>query len=341
MVKKTVKCSGCGVGLKVDPSVEADGEEADAKCRQCEVEEKMDKMMVAQSELLKRIAERETAVATEQEKTRAMGERLKSAEEALAKLNKEATYRENSREPATRTVEKEKQASLEKTGLAGSTVARPSFSKVVVGQGGNKAAGVTGASRPQVQNAPAEKSQRVIIAGDSNLNRCTEAIKERVRGDKRVAVGAFPGRKLEAVMRQASAKLKTTADRRNLVIISGGLNDVLNEDEEGLAATLAKGIDDMRATSPKVQVVICTILEVPVRDSNLQRAVVNANQEIWRMSREKGFEVVEINREVHRWGGFQRDRIHFDGRLGHEVGWRLAGRAVAFLGGKRALRGAG
>ncbi|KAH8018222.1 hypothetical protein HPB51_000144 [Rhipicephalus microplus] len=75
----------------------------------------MEKMMVAQSELLRRIAELETAVATEQEKTRAMGERLKSAEEALAKLNKEATYRENSKEPATRTVEKEKQASLEKT----------------------------------------------------------------------------------------------------------------------------------------------------------------------------------------------------------------------------------
>ncbi|KAH8024290.1 hypothetical protein HPB51_022409 [Rhipicephalus microplus] len=249
---ETVKCSGCGVGLKVDSSVEADGEEADVKCRQCEVEEKMEKMMVAQSQLLMRIAELESALATEQEKTRAMGERLKSAEEALAKLNKEATYRENSRDPATRTVEKEKQASLEKTGLAGSTVARPSFSEVVVGQGGNKAAGVTGASSPQVQNAPAEKSQHVIIARDSNLNRCTEAIKERVRCDKRVAVGTFPGRKLEAVMRQASAKLKTTADRQKLVIISGGLNDVLNEDGAGLAATLAKGVDDMRATSPKV-----------------------------------------------------------------------------------------
>ncbi|XP_075752341.1 uncharacterized protein LOC142818038 [Rhipicephalus microplus] len=106
MVKKTVKCSGCGVGLKVDPSVEADGEEADAKCKQCEVEEKMEKMMVAQSELLMRIAELETALATEQEKMRAMGERLKSAEEALAKLNKGAAYGENSREPATRTAEK-------------------------------------------------------------------------------------------------------------------------------------------------------------------------------------------------------------------------------------------
>ena len=139
-------------------------------------------------------------------------------------------------------------------------------------------------------------------------------------------------------MRQASAKLATKANGRNLVIIAGGLNDVLNEESAELATTLAKGVDDMRAISPQVQIVVCTIPEVPVRDGNLQRAVVDANRKIWRMSREKGIEVVEINGEVHRWGGFRRDGIHFDRRLGHEVGWRLAGRAVAFLGGTRALR---
>ncbi|KAH8027447.1 hypothetical protein HPB51_005594 [Rhipicephalus microplus] len=113
MVKKSVKCSGCGVALKVDPSVEAEEEEAEAKCWQCEVEEKMEKMMVAQSDLLMTIAELEIALATEQEKTRAMGERLKSAEEALAKGNTGAAYGENSREPATRTAaKKDKVAAL-------------------------------------------------------------------------------------------------------------------------------------------------------------------------------------------------------------------------------------
>lgn len=34
MVKKAVKCSGCEVGLKIDASPDANGEEADAKCRQ-------------------------------------------------------------------------------------------------------------------------------------------------------------------------------------------------------------------------------------------------------------------------------------------------------------------
>ncbi|KAH8040151.1 hypothetical protein HPB51_009529 [Rhipicephalus microplus] len=101
--------------FEVDPSVEAEGKEADAKSRQCEVEEKIEKMMVTQSDLLMRVPELETALATEQEKTSVMGERLKSAEEALAKVNRGAAYGENSREPATRTTEKKDQASLEKT----------------------------------------------------------------------------------------------------------------------------------------------------------------------------------------------------------------------------------
>lgn len=77
--------------------------------------------------------------------------------------------------------------------------------------------------------------------------------------------------------------------------------------------------------SPQVQIVVYTIPEVPLKDQNLQRAVVTANETIWRVSRDKGFEVVDITREVHRWGGFQRDGIHIGRKLGHEVGWRLAG----------------
>ncbi|KAH8020062.1 hypothetical protein HPB51_023945 [Rhipicephalus microplus] len=49
--------------------------------------------------------------------------------------------------------EKKEQASLEKTDLAGSTVARPSFSEAVVGLEGDKAAGVTGACDPRYATA--------------------------------------------------------------------------------------------------------------------------------------------------------------------------------------------
>ncbi|KAH8029033.1 hypothetical protein HPB51_022153 [Rhipicephalus microplus] len=46
----------------------------------------MEKMMVTQSDMLMRITKLETVLVTEQERTRAMGEKLKSAEEALAKI---------------------------------------------------------------------------------------------------------------------------------------------------------------------------------------------------------------------------------------------------------------
>lgn len=343
MVKKTAKCSGCGAAVKMEVCAEEKAEEADAKCRQCEIEAKMEKMMAAQSGLMDRIAELENALVKEREKTQAMGERLRLAEEELAmvvKVNKEAGNREHSAAPTSSAGGQQEQGVKN----AGAKSTGHSFQEVVLREGVDNAAAGTQAKHPdssQVQVTPAGKPQRVIIAGDSNLVRCAEALKERVKGDKRVLVGTFPGHRLGSVMRQAREKLRSGAHGRNLVMIAAGLNDVLNKESSGLATTLAKGVDDMRAISPQVQIVVCTVPEIPVRDGNLQRAVVDANKEIWRTSREKGFEVVEINREVHRWGGFQRDRIHFDRRLGHEVGWRLAGRAVAFLGGTRALRSPG
>ncbi|KAH8026373.1 hypothetical protein HPB51_020357 [Rhipicephalus microplus] len=176
MVKKTVKCSGCGVGLKVDPSVEADEEEADAKCRQCEVEKKMEQMMVAQSELLMRIAELEIALATEQEKTRAMGERLKSAEEALAKMNRGAAYGENSRKPASRTAEEKEQASLGKTGSAGSIVARPSFSEIFINNGWHNSA--SGKTFPTVNPTSGEVITHVQEGDKADVDKAVQAAKK-------------------------------------------------------------------------------------------------------------------------------------------------------------------
>ncbi|KAH6938801.1 hypothetical protein HPB50_012909 [Hyalomma asiaticum] len=67
---------------------EEKAEEADAKCRQGEIEAKMEKMMAIQSGLMDRIAELENALAREREKTQAMGERLRLAEEELAMVVK-------------------------------------------------------------------------------------------------------------------------------------------------------------------------------------------------------------------------------------------------------------
>ncbi|KAH6935506.1 hypothetical protein HPB50_006372 [Hyalomma asiaticum] len=56
---------------------EEKAEEADAKCRQCEIEAKMEKMMATQTGLMDRIAELENALAREREKTQAMGKRIR------------------------------------------------------------------------------------------------------------------------------------------------------------------------------------------------------------------------------------------------------------------------
>ncbi|XP_049269478.1 uncharacterized protein LOC125757675 [Rhipicephalus sanguineus] len=272
-----------------------------------------------------------------------MGERLRSAEEGLSKVVK--VNREDAGDGGSIMATTPRGGEAKGTSgmtKAGTVATGPSYREVVLREGGDKAA-VTRASHLVSSQVHVSEgmSEQVIIAGNSNLVRCAEAINERVKGDKRVSIGTFPGHTLGSVMRQASEKLAAKANRRNLVVIARGLNDVLNKESSGLATTLAKGVEDMRAVSPQVQIVVCTVPEVPVRNGNLQRAVVDANKEIWRISGEKGFEVVDINREVHRWAGFQRDRIHFGKRLGHEVGWRLAGRAVAFLGGTRALRSPG
>ena len=58
------------------------------------------------------------------------------------------------------------------------------------------------------------------------------------------------------------------------------IEEQLNKESSGLATTLVKGVEDMCAVSPQVQIVVCTVPEVPVRNGNLQRAVVDANKEI-------------------------------------------------------------
>ncbi|XP_077507309.1 uncharacterized protein LOC144116452 [Amblyomma americanum] len=164
---------------------------------------------------------------------------------------------------------------------------------------------------------------------------------EREKGDKRVAVGAFPGSKMDAVLSETKNELSKNVEERNLVVIAAGLNDVLNGEAEKVAERLAEGVDDLRAIAQQVQIMVCTVPEVQGRNEEIAKDVVVVNREIWKLSQKKDFEVADINREVHRagFGGcFTRDGIHFIRRLGAEIGWRLAGRAVAFLGGPLRLK---
>uniref|UniRef100_A0A131YAG7 Uncharacterized protein n=1 Tax=Rhipicephalus appendiculatus TaxID=34631 RepID=A0A131YAG7_RHIAP len=107
--------------------------------------------------------------------------------------------------------------------MACTMVTGPRFPEVVLGDGGDNVAAVTHASRQvvsQLQVASAGNSEHIIIAGDSNLIRCAEAIRERVKGNKRVPIRTLPG---HARVSQEASEWKTAkAHGRNLMVIAGG-----------------------------------------------------------------------------------------------------------------------
>lgn len=67
----------------------------------------------------------------------------------------------------------------------------------------------------------------VKVAGDSNIPTYMQAVAERVKGDARVQVGAFPGQTVRTVFEKAKDKLMETKKGLNIVVIPGGVSDVL------------------------------------------------------------------------------------------------------------------
>ncbi|CAN7951866.1 unnamed protein product [Ixodes pacificus] len=103
---------------------------------------------------------------------------------------------------------------------------------------------------------------------------------------------------------------------------------------------LRRGVRDLRATSDSVHIHVCTVPEVRGQGVHIEKAVRAANQDISRLGRVSGFGVIDMNWEVSnkREKAFEGSGIHFSPYVGRAVGWRMAGRALAFLGGPKALR---
>lgn len=186
-----------------------------------------------------------------------------------------------------------------------------------------------------------ERRRQVIVVGDSNMARVGEVIKGRVGDDERVKVSKLPGKRVGEVMQQAKGQLWDRMEDRSLVVIMGGVNDVLQGRGGGFAKQIAKGVTELRAVSEDVQIAVCTVPEVQKQGVHVERAVVAANRELWTLGKTMKFEVVNLNRDLVRAGrngAFVFDGIHFSGRLAEPVGHRLAARAVAFLGGPRTFK---
>ncbi|KAH8037573.1 hypothetical protein HPB51_014888 [Rhipicephalus microplus] len=215
------------------------------------------------------------------------------------------------------------------------------------GSGGSAArslAAVVNHSSPRTPAKVPAKDQRrrqVIVVGDSNMARVGEVIKGRVGDDERVKVSKLPGKRVGEVMQQAKEQLWDRMEDRSLVVVMGGVNDVLQGRGGGFAKQIAKGITELRATSEDVQIAVCTVPEVQKQGVHVERAVVTANRELCTLGKTMKFEVVNLNRNLIRAGrnrAFVSDGIHFSNRLAEHVGHRLAARAVAFLGGGQTFK---
>ncbi|KAG0437461.1 hypothetical protein HPB47_017437 [Ixodes persulcatus] len=286
-------------------------------CRMCVLNARQDRLEAENTELMARI------VKLEAELERERSER-QTVDEKLAKAN-------------------EKSAVLEVVLLPSDITANDT---VVERDGGRtykealKPGGEVMGKYPALTESREDMEGNVIIAGDSNMERCRRAIAERVKGNARVQIGVLAGQTMRAVIEEVKEKLWERKKGQNLVMIAGGLNDVLRGNVGGVGKQLRRGVMDLRATSDNVQIHVCTVPEVRGQGVHIERAVIAANRDIWRLGREMGFRVIDMNWEVrnNREQAFEGSGIHFSPYVGRAVGWRMAGKAVAFLGGPKALK---
>ncbi|KAL3223253.1 hypothetical protein MRX96_027666 [Rhipicephalus microplus] len=106
----------------------------------------------------------------------------------------------------------------------------PRRRREVGGSPARSLAAVVNHSSPRTPAEVPAKDQRrrqVIVVGDSNMARVGEVIKGRVGDDERVKVSKLPGKRVGEVMQQAKEQLWDRMEDRSLVVVMGGVNDVL------------------------------------------------------------------------------------------------------------------
>ncbi|XP_072142126.1 uncharacterized protein [Dermacentor andersoni] len=182
--------------------------------------------------------------------------------------------------------------------------------------------------------------RRVLVIRDSNVGRAEEGMMARVKADGRVQVEVQAGKGMVEAMTKAQEVVGDSTEGDSLVIMHAGLNDVLKGRSQGLERHIETGLCNLREASGRVHVTICTIPEVQGHTDQIERRVVEANQVIRSLSRQLGYGVMEVNRDVYGAGSrpFVQDAIHYSGATGTRIGGRMGRQATAFLGGPRALK---
>ncbi|XP_075729050.1 uncharacterized protein LOC142771466 [Rhipicephalus microplus] len=184
------------------------------------------------------------------------------------------------------------------------------------------------------------ENRRVLVIGDSNVARVRDGVFKTVKEDGRVMMEAQSGKSMVDALAKAQEVVENSMEGENLVIIHAGLNDVLKGKDQNLQRQLKDGMRKLREASGSVHVTICTVPEVWGQSRGIERRVVEANCGIKGMSRQLGYNVMEVNQDVYEPGArpFAQDGINYSGATGRTVGNRMGRQATAFLGEPRALR---
>ncbi|KAH7969950.1 hypothetical protein HPB52_023083 [Rhipicephalus sanguineus] len=182
--------------------------------------------------------------------------------------------------------------------------------------------------------------RRVLVVGDSSVARVEQGVLTTVKADRRVKVEAQSGKCMTDALAKAQELVGDSMEGENLVIIHAGLNDALKGKSQNLQRQLEDGVHKLREASEGVHVTICTIPEVWGQSGGMERRVIEGNCVIRGMSRQLGYSVMEVNKDVYEPGfrPFAQDGIHYSGATGRRVGNRMGRQATAFLGGPSALR---
>ncbi|KAH7982885.1 hypothetical protein HPB52_007955 [Rhipicephalus sanguineus] len=171
----------------------------------------------------------------------------------------------------------------------------------------------TGSQQSQAGSERLDR-RRVLVVGDCNVARVEQSVLTTVKADRRVKVEAQSGKCMT--------------------------NALANTGKEREPSETEDGVRKLREASEGVHVTICTIPEVWGQSGGMERRVIEANCVIRGVSRQLGYSVMEVNKDVYEPGfrPFAQDGIHYSGATGRRVGYRMGRQATAFLGGPSALR---
>ncbi|XP_064487223.1 uncharacterized protein LOC135399305 [Ornithodoros turicata] len=191
-------------------------------------------------------------------------------------------------------------------------------------------------SPAQEQAVNATQERRIIIAGDSNIQRTKTPILTRLGYDRRVEVVGVPGASTAGLLKEVEKRLEQGTEK-TLVIVHVGLVDVLNDKtHHGVVEAMKATFGQWLARYPNVICEVCAVPRVTDGDDAdiVFPTIQKLNQDIMMMCSDLGNRVSFLDlgwlTRKCQGGGFWG--IHLTREGGDVLGNWLARKVEIFLG---------